>query len=54
MGPIAPVFIGNSTLKWVTKTCLLGMTVDEKLSWAPHTQELKKSFAKKLNLLKTI
>ena len=23
-----------------------------KLSWAPHTQELKKSFAKKLNLLK--
>ena len=28
------------------------MTVDEKLSWAPHTQELNKSFAKKLNLLK--
>ena len=31
---------------------LLGMTVDEKLTWTPHMLELKKSFAKKLGLLK--
>ena len=28
------------------------MTVDEKLTWTPHMLELKKSFAKKLGLLK--
>lgn len=28
------------------------MTVDDKLSWIPHVQELKKSFANKVNLLK--
>ena len=30
---------------------LLGMTVDEKLTWTPHMLELKKSFAKKGGLL---
>jgi len=28
------------------------MTVDEKLTWTPHMLELKKSFAKKLGILK--
>ena len=31
---------------------LLGMTVNEKLTWTPHMLKLKKSFAKKLGLLK--
>ena len=35
-------------------TCLLGMTVDHKLSWVPHTLELKKSFVNKLCLLKKL
>jgi len=43
---IPPIFIGNSTIKWVSRSRLLGMTVDEKLSWTPHMLELKKSFAK--------
>lgn len=49
---IPPIFIGNSTIEWVSKSRLLGMTVDEKLTWTPHMLELKKSFAKKLGLLK--
>lgn len=52
MGPIAPAFIGGSNLRWVTKTRLLGMTVDHKLTWAPHALDIKKSFVTKLDLLK--
>ena len=48
---IPPIFIANSTIEWVSKSRLLGMTVDEKLAWTPHMLELKKSFAKKLRLL---
>ena len=43
---IPPIFIGNSMIEWVSKSRLLGMTVDEKLTWARHMLELKKSFAK--------
>ena len=49
---IPPIFIGNSTTEWVAKSRLLGMTVDEKLTWTQQMLELKKSFAKKLGLLK--
>ena len=49
---IPPIFFRNSTIEWVSKSRLLGMTVDEKLTWTPHMLELKKSFAKKLGLLK--
>ena len=48
---IPPIFIGNSTIEWVSKSRLLGMTVDEKLTWTQHMLEFKKSFAKKLGLL---
>ena len=54
IGPISPSFIGGHTIKWVIKTRLLGMTVDHKLSWVPHTLELKKSFVNKLCLLKKL
>ena len=49
---IPPIFLGNSTIEWVSKSRLLGMTVDDKLAWTPHMLELKKSFARKLGLLK--
>ena len=54
IGPISPIFIGGHTIKWVIKTRLLGMTIDHKLSWVPHTLELKKSFVNKLCLLKKL
>ena len=49
---IPPIFIGNSTIEWVSTSRLLGITVDEKLTWTPHMLKLKKSFAKNLGLLK--
>ena len=48
------IFIGSSVIKWVTKSCLLGVTVDEKLTWLPPLLVLKMSFAKKLDLLKKL
>ena len=52
MGPVAPVFVGDSQLKQVCKTRLLGVTIDDKLCWTDHILELKKNFVSKLNLLK--
>ena len=50
-GPLAPARLGHSILNWVTTTRLLGMTVDNKITWVQNTLELKKSFAKNRNLL---
>ena len=52
MGPINPVYLGKSVLSLVTKTKLLGLIVDQKLTWVANVLETKKSFAKKLDLLK--
>jgi hypothetical protein len=39
-------------LRYVTKTRLLGLTIDNRLSWVPHVLDLEKSFANKLELVK--
>ena len=52
MGPIAPVYLENSVLSLVTKAKLLGLIVDQKLTWVANELETKKNFAKKLDLLK--
>ena len=52
MGPITPVYLGNSALSLVTKAKLLGLIVDQKLTWVAKELETKKSFAKRLGLLK--
>ena len=52
MRPIAPIYLGDSVLSLVTKTKLLGLIVDQKLTWVANVLETKKSFAKKLDLLK--
>lgn len=46
-----PTFLGSSVLRYVTKTRLLGMTVENRLTWVPHVLDLKKSFANKVELL---
>ena len=52
MGPLLPLLLRDSILRYVAKTRLLGMTVDDNLTWVPHVLDLKKSFASKLELLK--
>ena len=52
MGPLPPLLLGDSVLRYVAKTRLLGMTVDNNFTWVPHVLDLKKSFANKLELLK--
>ena len=53
-GAIAPVYLGgNSVLSLVTKTKLLGLIVDQKLTWVANVLETKKSFAKKTRFAQT-
>ena len=52
IGPLNELKVGQDTVKWVSQTRLLGVTIDNKLSWSRHIQEVKKSFAKKLSLIK--
>ena len=40
--------IGESIIEYKAKTRLLGVTVDQNLSWIPYLQEVVKSFANKL------
>ena len=40
MGPVAPIHIGTDAIEWVNKSRLLGITVDDKLSWVPHMLDL--------------
>ena len=49
---MAPIHIGTDAIVWVNKSHLLGITVDDKLSWVLHMLDLKKSFAKKLDLIR--
>lgn len=52
--PLPPVLLGSSVLSNVTKSCLLGMCVDDKLNWVPHMLKLKKNFSNNLDLLKRL
>ena len=52
MGPIAPVFLRDSSIKWVNTARVLGLTVDHKLTWDARVMDVKKSFANKLDLIK--
>ena len=51
-GPVVPIRIGTYAIVWVNKSRLLGITVDDKLSWVPHVLDLKKSVAKNLDLIR--
>ena len=50
-GPIQALRLGNNIIKWTTSERLLGVQVDNKLSWSDHAANVAKSFASKLSLL---
>ena len=51
-GPLNALTLCNHTIKSVTYARLLSVTIDDKLKWAQHISEVKKSLVNKLNLLK--
>ena len=53
--PIQALLLGNNIIKpgrWTTSERLLGVQVDNKLSWSDHAANIAKSFASKLSLLR--
>ena len=51
-GPLPPILLGGNCLNWVKHSRLLGVDIDDKLSWSPQVNNLKKNFANKLSLIK--
>ena len=54
VGPLPSVRLNDRIVQWVRKTKSLGITLDDKLRWKEHVEEIKLAFASKLNLLKSI
>ena len=52
IGPIQALRLGKNIIKWTTSERLLGVQVDDKLSWSDHAANVAKSFASKLSLLR--
>ena len=50
-GPIQALRLGNNIIKWTTSERLLGVQVDNKLSWPDQAANVAKAFASKLSLL---
>ena len=54
VGPLPPMQLNNSLVKWVKKAKSLGVTLDNKLKRNGHTENVKLAFVRKLNLLKSM
>ena len=52
IGPLGSLKINQHLIKWSTSSKLLGVTIDNKLTWTKHISELKRGFVNKLNLIK--
>ena len=51
-GPLKELTSAQHTIKWVTHSRLLGVSIDDQLNWSQHVSVVKKGFVDKLNLLK--
>ena len=51
-GPLKELTLAQHTIKWVTHSRLLGVSIDDQLNWSLHVSVVKKGFVDKLNLLK--
>ena len=52
IGPIQALRLGNNNIEWTISERLLGVQVDNKLSWSDHAANVAKSFPSKLSLLR--
>ena len=52
ISPIQAFRLGNNNIEWTISERLLGVQVDNKLSWLDHVANVAKSFASKLSLLR--
>ena len=52
IGPLGSLKINQHLIKWSSSSKLLGVTIDNKLTWTKHISELKRGFVNKLNLIK--
>ena len=52
IGPLPAIYIGKSIIEYKATARLLGVTLDQNLSWIPHLKEVINNFANKLSLLK--
>ena len=51
-GPLKPIYFGGELIKIVTTTQLLGVKIDNKLTWKEQYKKVTKSFSAKLSQLK--
>ena len=52
IGPLGSLNVNQQLIKWTSSCKLLGVTIDNKLTWTKHISELKRMFVNKLNLIK--
>ena len=52
IGPLGSLKINQHLIKWSSSSKVLGVTIDNKLTWTKHISELKRGFVNKLNLIK--
>ena len=52
IGRLGSLKINQYLIKWSSSSKLLGVTIDNKLTWTKHISELQRGFVNKLNLIK--
>ena len=52
IGSLGSLEINQQLIKWTSSSKLLGVTIDNKLTWTNHISERKRRFVSKLNLIK--
>ena len=52
IGPLPSIYIGKSIIEYKATARLLGVTLDQNMSWIPDLKEVIKNFANNLSLLK--
>ena len=51
IGPLLPVRMGDTVLKYVTFSDMLGVRIDNKLSWKCQVNKLCKTYNKKIGMI---